>query len=98
MTYKLLQLKKENMRNYGFMDYDFALEHGFNEKDYEIVYEGEIDKHNLFSTYEVLEALFEKFNCNRPEDFKGHSMSVSDIVVLDGTKFYCDSFGFRKID
>lgn len=94
MKYQLLQLTKRN--DYRFMNYRFAKEHGFNLNDYELVYEGEIKDNNNYS--EVLENLFTKFNINRPEDFKGHSMSMSDIVVLNGQKFYCDSIGFKRVD
>ena len=48
-----------------------------------------------------LEQIFQKFNIDRPEDFKGHSLSVSDIVTLyrDGeeTAHYVDSFGFQEV-
>ena len=51
---------------------------------------------------DVLESVFEQFNQNRPEDFKGHSLSVSDVVALkmNGavTFHYVDSVGFQKID
>ncbi len=47
----------------------------------------------------ILEDLFTKFNIDRPEDFKGHSMSVSDIVILDDDRMYfCDSMGFQEIE
>lgn len=46
----------------------------------------------------ALEELFFIFNMNRPDDFHGHSMSVSDVVVLnDSDAWFCDSFGFKKI-
>ena len=95
MKYEILQLKYEKHRAYGFMDYEWALEHGFSLDDYEKVYEGEIDME--LEENEYLELLFRIFNVNRPSDFKGHSLSVSDIVVLNGEKFYCDSFGWKKL-
>lgn len=49
----------------------------------------------------TLEGIFEKFNIDRPEDFKGHSLSVSDVVVLHqngkDTAHYTDSIGFVDI-
>ena len=49
----------------------------------------------------VLEDLFTKFNIDRPTDFHGHSLSVSDIVALktaDVVSFhYVDSFGFAEL-
>lgn len=48
-----------------------------------------------------LEDIFEKFNIDRPEDFKGHSLSVSDVVVLHrtdtDTAHYVDSIGFADV-
>ena len=48
-----------------------------------------------------LDKLYEKFNLDRPGDFGGHSLSVSDIVAIkqDGqvSYYYCDSFGFQEL-
>lgn len=97
MKYEIWQLKNECHRDYGFMDYDWACKHGFKLSDYEKVYEGEIDA--SLTCQATAERLFEKFNIARPDDFKGHSLSVSDIVVLgdNKVKLYCDSIGFTLI-
>lgn len=67
--------------------------------NYDLVYTGTLDGNG--SADEKLEALFETFNVNRPEDFKGHSLSVSDIVALKqagAVSFhYCDSVGFSEV-
>lgn len=51
--------------------------------------------------YPFLEEVYMKFNSHRPYDFMGHSLSVSDIVVVASgelTKaFYCNSFGFEEL-
>lgn len=48
-----------------------------------------------------LEDIYMKFNLNQPKDFKGHSLSVSDVVVIDDfvTKqaYYCDSISFQSV-
>lgn len=48
-----------------------------------------------------LEDIYTKFNIGRPENFEGHSLSVSDVVVLvkDGetTAHFVDSFGFKAV-
>ena len=53
-------------------------------------------------TDKLLEEIFYMFNMNRPADFKGHSLSVSDIVALKlngAVSFhYVDSFGFQRLD
>ena len=49
----------------------------------------------------TLEDIFTKFNIDRPEDFKGHSLSVSDVVVLhqngENTSHFVDSFGYKEV-
>lgn len=49
----------------------------------------------------ILEGLYTRFNLNRPDDFRGHSLSVSDVIALNlngQTECYCtDSFGFYKL-
>lgn len=69
-----------------------------NHDDYELVYEGEVGE---FRGNATLEALYTQFNTNHPEDFRGHSLSVSDVIVIsiDGknTAYFCDSFGFTEM-
>ncbi|MCL2775701.1 MAG: DUF3849 domain-containing protein [Oscillospiraceae bacterium] len=51
--------------------------------------------------YTTLDGIFHKFNFNMPDDFYGHSLSVSDIVVIqrsgEVTSYYVDSFGFTEL-
>ena len=51
---------------------------------------------------ETLATIFEKYNLNRPEDFAGHSLSVSDVVVIEqdglSAAHYVDRAGFKWID
>ena len=84
---------------YVFMRWDFAKTHGFDFGDYWLAYEGEIRYVSEFENEsKILEHIFEKFNMNHPSDFYGRSLSVSDIVEINGRYFYCDSFGFTEID
>ena len=66
---------------------------------YDLIYTGSMPE--MGSRNEVLENLFYKFNEERPKDFAGHSMSVSDIVAVkqDGviSCHYCDSIGFKEV-
>lgn len=94
MKYKLLQIKDIENCSYMFSSFNFAQQKGFSLHDYEIVYEGEIEDYSIEYT---LEKLFEIFNTFPPEDFRGHSMSVSDVVELNGVYYYCDHVGFKKI-
>lgn len=49
----------------------------------------------------TLEDIYRTFNVDHPADFKGHSLSVSDVVVLhqngQNTAHYCDSVGFQQV-
>lgn len=92
MKYKILQLV--DLSKYGFMRYEFAKNHGFSFDDYKIVYEGECKDDD---DIETLEHLFYIFNCDHPADFKGHSLSVSDLVELDGVCYYCDNLGWVSL-
>ena len=46
----------------------------------------------------TLDDIFEKFNINRPDDFYGHSLSVSDLIIINNKIFYVDSFGFVLLE
>ena len=50
---------------------------------------------------EVLEELFQMFNLSRPQDFRGHSLSVSDVIALkrngEVSVHYVDSIGFKDL-
>ncbi|MCL2774875.1 MAG: DUF3849 domain-containing protein [Oscillospiraceae bacterium] len=63
--------------------------------NYELVYIAPLDE------YTTLDGIFHKFNFNMPDDFYGHSLSVSDIVVIqkngEVTSHYVDSFGFTEL-
>ena len=93
MKYKLFQLK--NKTDYMFMELDFALEHGFSLDDYEVVYEGEVEPGAYIE--DTLEQLFIIFNIHHPQDFKGHSMSVGDVVQVCGEFYYTNCSGFEVI-
>lgn len=62
---------------------------------YKKVYDGDVEE--CESMNKTLEKIFEIFNINRPSDFKGHSLSISDVIEIDGVAYYCDDYGFIKI-
>lgn len=68
--------------------------------NYEKSYEGKVKKPNRETDY-ILEDIFATFNMKPPKDFKGHSLSVSDVVVLRTDKeakaYYVDSIGFADV-
>ncbi len=63
--------------------------------NYELVYSAELTPGTS------LEDIYTRFNIDHPKDFKGHSLSVSDVVVLhqngQDTAYYVDSFGYKNV-
>ena len=97
-SFSIYQLKGGNETlDYRFEPLDSIHRNGLSVKpeNYELVYEAPLtEKDNL-------ESIYTRFNVDRPADFTGHSLSVSDIVVLhqDGkdTAHYCDRAGFSEV-
>ena len=97
-SFSIYQLKGGNETlDYRFEPLDSIHRNGLSVKpeNYELVYEAPLtEKDNL-------ESIYTRFNVDRPADFAGHSLSVSDIVVLhqDGkdTAHYCDRAGFSEV-
>ena len=82
MKYKIKQIKDAENCEYTFEHYNWCKDK-ISLDDYEVVYEGELDYPEM---PDALEELFDIFNIRRPNDFEGRSMSVSDIVEVDGKK------------
>lgn len=84
-------------REYEFMDLNFIERHGYQVKkeDYELIYSDKM----LYG--DTLDSLYEKFNIAHPEDYTGHSLSVSDIVVINENgnvkSYFVDSISFREL-
>lgn len=95
--YKIYQLKN-SPENHAirFEGYSLAENHGEPAKpeNYDLVYSGSLDE---FDDDNKLEAIYTKFNLDRPEDFRGHSLSVSDIIVMNNEANYVDSYGFVDV-
>lgn len=96
-AYLIYQIKDPIKCDYAWMSWKIA-KRDINLMDYDCVYTDSIDGEDPVA---VLENLYEMFNINHPLDFNGHSLSMSDIVVLfddNGCRwYYCDSFGWRDI-
>ena len=97
-SFSIYQLKggKETL-DYRFEPLDSIHRNGLSVKqeNYELVYTAPL------TAKDDLESIYTRFNVDRPADFTGHSLSVSDIVVLhqDGkdTAHYCDRAGFSEV-
>ena len=70
-------------------------------ENYKLVYMGELAELQGQTQSETLEAIYTKFNIDHPADYKAHSLSVSDIVVLhengENPAHFVDSFGFTEL-
>ena len=100
-TFKIYQLPGgEKYHGVRFEGLDRQKAEGvqLNKDDYELVYEGLVGE---FRGNATLEGIFTQFNTNQPADFTGHSLSVSDVIVISvddkDTAYYCDSFGFTEM-
>ncbi|MBR1433111.1 YodL domain-containing protein [Ruminococcus sp.] len=95
-----LRVTDENA-DLSFRSMDDLMKQGKKPKfsSYEKVYEGHTTDLRIHegSVAETLEDIFCKFNIERPHDFKGHSLSVSDVVVLMDKAYYVDSAGFKAL-
>ena len=105
MILRILQL--DVFKSHGIIYRDYKdIKNKFDLKNYSIIYEDKNFEHinpltnEPFeeSTIKLLDYIFGIFNIGKkPESYKGHSLSVSDIVVLDGVNYYVDRFGFIKL-
>ncbi len=73
------------------------IDHG----NYELIYTGKLEQTADLEQHAILEELYARFNLAIPEDFAGHSLSMSDIVALRQSGHisfhYVDTFGFRDV-
>lgn len=94
---RIWQLRSDSNLELRFRAYDEVLKvSGEPSKDnYDVVFDGGLDTNNL-------ESIYTKFNMDHPSDFKGHSLSISDVVELydeNSSEFhYVDQFGFKAIE
>ncbi len=97
-TFSIYQIKGgDGTRDLRFEPYDRLQAAGnvVDRANYELVYSAPLAPETS------LEDIYTRFNIDHPKDFKGHSLSVSDVVVLhqDGqdAAHYVDSFGYKEV-
>ena len=97
-TFSIYQLKQgDETRNFRFEPYERLQAAGnvVDKANYELVYSAELTPGTS------LEDIYTRFNIDHPKDFKGHSLSVSDVVVLhqngQDAAHYVDSFGYKEV-
>ena len=97
-TFSIYQIKGgDETRDFRFEPYDRLQATGnvVDKANYELVYSAPL------ALGTSLEDIYTRFNIDHPKDFKGHSLSVSDVVVLhqngQDTAHYVDSFGYKEV-
>ncbi len=100
--FEIYQIKSgDEYRDIRFENYEHLTKNDrkvdFN--NYDKVYEAPV---SILQSYSKdignkLESIYQKFNTDHPDDFKGHSLSVSDVVILDKKPYFVDSFGFKPL-
>lgn len=84
-----------NARDYMFRSHDSLEDYEMRREDYRLEYVAPLTE------ADTLDTIYERFNIDHPEDFQGHSLSVSDIVVMnrDGEvkAYFVDSSGFTDV-
>lgn len=97
-SYSVYQLSLSDSTDiYRFMSYDWLekKEMSVERSNYQMVYSAEL------APADTLDTIFQDLNLYHPDGFKGHSLSVSDVVVLHekgkDTAYYVDSIGFREL-
>ena len=101
-TYAIYQLKRDpSTAELSFMNSEWLQAHGIEPKyeNYELIYTGALTQDG--SQIDKLEDLYRIFNIEHPQDFTGHSLSISDIVALKQagvvSYHYVDSIGYKEL-
>ena len=110
LCYAIFQLKDEpELRDYRFMSIRSLLNQGMvndhfveiTPEHYDQIYNGDLYRIPGQNEHEMLENIFMRFNTEVLPDFKGHSLSVSDVVVLNQhgklNAYYVDACGFKEL-
>ena len=86
----------EKARDYRFEGLDYLKERGWevNRNNYVLVY------FDILTQNDTLDSIYQKYNIDYPKDFPGHSLSVSDVIVMQKggeiTSHYVDRIGFAE--
>ena len=101
-SFAIYQLRdSEDTAQLRYMNSEYLEKKGLSiqKENYAAIYAGDLDRRG--DTQDKLNELYETFNIRRPDDFRGHSLSVSDIVALKQNGVvschYVDSWGFKEL-
>mgnify|MGYP003300936194 CR=1 FL=1 len=95
MVYQLKHTEENHLLRFEALDRLYAAGKTVDPSNYELVYAGP------FTPGETLETIYRDLNVDHPEDYHGHSLSMSDVIVLreygKDTAHYCDTIGFTEV-
>lgn len=96
-NFKVYQLPVEH--NAKFMRLSFVKKHNIMPKleDYQLVGESVIYPKADTSVYTMLDDIYTTLNTCKCDWFHGHSLSMSDVVEIDGKYYYCDDYGWEEV-
>jgi len=96
--YSIYQLKDgEALHYHRFSSFDELKKNclKIESNNYELIYTDNLQEND------TLDTIYNKFNIDRPDDFKGHSLSVSDVIVIEKgneiSSYYVDRIGFKEL-
>lgn len=97
-------LQAPTTKPFKFIGHSFLIEMDMKVSicDYDFLYSGKCNEIGQFeSETELLDKIYSKFNLDIPSDFRGHSLSVSDVILFNKggvlTAYYVDTTGFVKV-
>lgn len=98
IEYKIYQLKSgDEYHGIRFESFEANKDKNLAVNDYELVYSGRWSEISGNTTEDKLNTVYDKFNSDLPSDFKGHSLSVSDVITVGDTAHYVDDMGFAQM-
>lgn len=96
--FAIYQIKSSNeYHGIRFESFEANKDKSLTMNDYDLVYKGDWNEIQGGTIEDKLDTVYDKFNNNIPEDFKGHSLSVSDVIVVGNTAHYVDDMGFAEM-
>lgn len=94
-NFYIYEIYQTDNRRYVFMPFDYAMKHDFKRNDYKFCYKNIVEASCI---NEALNKLWIWHNADdRPASKTMRSLSMSDVVTLDGIPYYCDRFDWSEI-
>lgn len=106
LSFQIYQAKPEipHWMSPTFFSYQYSISQGIiiKKEYFNMVYEGAFPVEDENAAHlPLLDKLYYIFNCQHPADYKGHSLSMGDVIVLGNdvkSAYYVDTVGFQLLD